>query len=85
MRWTVLVARYRDLGRRFLDDLVACCRVDAGYTILESVVTRVRGDLMPSYFLAETLKYLYLLENPRALDLRKVVLTTEAHPLRRTW
>jgi ER degradation enhancer, mannosidase alpha-like 2 len=41
---------------------------------------------MESYFLAETLKYLYLLFAPReTLDLNKVVLNTEAHPLRKTW
>jgi mannosidase alpha-like ER degradation enhancer 2 len=78
-------SRYRDMGRRFLDDLVACCRTDAGYTTLDSVITRARGDLMPSYFLAETLKYLYLLAEPGAIDLDKVVFNTEAHPLRRTW
>ena len=45
-----------------------------------------KGDLMPSYFLAETLKYLYLLFAPEsALDLDKVVFNTEAHPLKRTW
>ena len=77
--------RYRDMGRRFLDDLVACCRTESGYTTLKNVVTREKGDLMPSYFLAETLKYLYLLAVPGAIDLEKVVFTTEAHPLRRTW
>jgi len=41
---------------------------------------------MPSFFLAETLKYLYLLFAPdQVLDLRRVVFNTEAHPLRRTW
>jgi ER degradation enhancer, mannosidase alpha-like 2 len=80
-------ARYRAMGRRFLADLVDCCRTDAGFTTLKSVVTREQGDLMPSYFLAETLKYLYLLAlaEPKAIDLAKVVFTTEAHPLRRTW
>ncbi len=78
-------ARYPDMGRRILDDLIACCRTDAGYTTLKSVVTRERDDLMPSYFLAETLKYLYLLAAPGTIDLDKVVFTTEAHPLRRTW
>ena len=45
-----------------------------------------KADLMPSYFLAESLKYLYLLFAPKApVDLGKVVFNTEAHPLRRTW
>jgi mannosidase alpha-like ER degradation enhancer 2 len=79
--------RYLEMGVRFLDDIVACCRTDAGFTALESVVTRKQGDVMPSYFLAETLKYLYLLfvPDPAPVDLRTIVFTTEAHPLRRTW
>lgn len=76
--------KYLDMGRTFFDDLVKHCRTDAGYTTLKSVVTKEKGDLMPSYFLAETLKYLYLLFAPEsALDLKKVVFNTEAHPLQR--
>jgi mannosidase alpha-like ER degradation enhancer 2 len=71
--------RYREMGRTFFDALVAHCRTDAGYTTLKSVVTKEKGDLMPSYFLAETLKYLYLLFAPEK-DLG--VFNTEAHPLR---
>jgi Glycosyl hydrolase family 47 len=77
--------RYREMGRIFFSDLRRWCRTDAGYTVLDSVVSKKQGDLMPSYFLAETLKYLYLLYAPDALDFRSVVFTTEAHPLRRTW
>jgi len=76
--------KYLEMGKRFFDDLVARCRVSDGYTVLESVTTMKKGDLMPSYFLAETLKYLYLLfapEEPLRLD--AVVFNTEAHPLRR--
>lgn len=77
--------RYLEMGRVFLNDLVRHCRTDSGYTTLKSVVTKEKGDKMPSYFLAETLKYLYLLFAPEAVELDKVVFNTEAHPLRRTW
>jgi mannosidase alpha-like ER degradation enhancer 2 len=78
--------RYVAMGKTFFDALIANCRTDAGYTTLKNVVTKEKGDLMPSYFLAETLKYLYLLSSPaRTLDLDHVVFNTEAHPLRRTW
>jgi mannosidase alpha-like ER degradation enhancer 2 len=77
---------YQAMGRVFLADLISRCRTDAGYTVLKDVTTQEKGDLMPSYFLAETLKYLYLLFAPETtLDLDKVVFNTEAHPLRRTW
>ncbi|HEY6138004.1 MAG TPA: glycoside hydrolase family 47 protein [Thermoanaerobaculia bacterium] len=76
--------RYEDMGKVFLDSLSAHCRTDAGYTNLKSVVTMEKGDLMPSYFLAETLKYLYLIFAPDSvLDFKGNVFTTEAHPLRR--
>jgi ER degradation enhancer, mannosidase alpha-like 2 len=76
--------RYLEMGRELFEDIVTCCRTDAGFTVLEDVTTRKQGDLMPSYFLAETLKYFYLLFSPDdVIDLETTVLTTEAHPLRR--
>jgi mannosidase alpha-like ER degradation enhancer 2 len=79
-------ARYLTMGQTFFDSLVAHCRTEAGYTTLKSVVTMEKSDLMPSYFLAETLKYLYLLFAPdSALDMDKVVFNTEAHPFKRMW
>jgi mannosidase alpha-like ER degradation enhancer 2 len=78
--------RYLMMGQTFFDAIVAHCRTEAGYTTIKSVETMEKSDLMPSYFLAETLKYLYLLFAPdSALDLDKLVFNTEAHPLKRTW
>jgi ER degradation enhancer, mannosidase alpha-like 2 len=77
---------YQVIAKELFDSLRALCRTDNGYTELSSVVTRQKADLMPSYFLAETLKYLYLLFAPaQSLDFSKVIFTTEAHPLRETW
>jgi mannosidase alpha-like ER degradation enhancer 2 len=78
--------RYLDMGRVFLAALEAHCRTPDGYTVVDDVVSMRQGDLMSSYFLAETLKYLYLLFAPDdTLDLNRTVFNTEAHPLRRTW
>jgi len=78
--------KYQVMGRVMFEDLVKHCRTDDGYTVLTSVVTKERGDRQHSFFLAETLKYLYLLFAPEStLDLDQVVFNTEAHPLRRTW
>jgi Glycosyl hydrolase family 47 len=78
--------QYVAMGKTFLDALVAHARTDDAYTVLTSVVTMEKGDLMPSYFLAESLKYLYLIFAPDdVIDLDGVVFTTEAHPIRRTW
>ena len=79
-------ARYREMGRVMLDSLFRYTRTADGFSALTSVVTRERRDRMESYFLAETLKYAWLLFSPPAtLDFDAVVFNTEAHPLRRTW
>ncbi len=79
-------ARYLEMGKLFLDSLRQYCRTDAGYAELKSVITKEKSDRMESYFLAETLKYLYLLFSPPAtLDFNACTFNTEAHPLRKTW
>jgi mannosidase alpha-like ER degradation enhancer 2 len=78
--------QYLAMGKTLFDALVTHARTASGYTVVKSVETMEQGDLMPSYFLAESLKYLYLLFAPdSAFDLDRVVFNTEAHPLRRTW
>jgi ER degradation enhancer, mannosidase alpha-like 2 len=78
--------RYLEMGRAFFESLTKYCRNGTGYTALSDVEKKKKKDEMESFFLAETLKYLYLLFAPtQALDLSKVVFNTEAHPIRRTW
>jgi mannosidase alpha-like ER degradation enhancer 2 len=78
--------RYVEMGKTFLSDLKQYCRMDEGYSGLRNVATKERSDLMESYFLAETWKYLYLLfAPPETLEFNKIVFSTEAHPMRRTW
>jgi len=76
--------RYLEMGRTFFDSLVKYCRTDVAYAALEKVETKDKRDEMESFFLAETLKYLYLLfAPPKTLDFDKVVFNTEAHPLQK--
>lgn len=78
--------RYLEMGKIFLDSLKQYCRVQEGYAELKSVVTKEKSDRMESYFLAETLKYLYLLfAPPETLDFKQHIFNTEAHPIRKTW
>jgi mannosidase alpha-like ER degradation enhancer 2 len=78
--------RYTEMGSTFLLSLVRFCKTDSGYAALGNVETHDKNDNMESFFLAETLKYLYLIFAPRqTLDLNKVVFNTEAHPLQKTW
>lgn len=78
--------RYQAQGRTFFDALVRYCRTDAGYAALQSVQRKEKKDIMHSFFLAETLKYLYLLFAPdNTVDLSRIVFNTEAHPIKRSW
>ncbi|HSG08852.1 MAG TPA: glycoside hydrolase family 47 protein [Longimicrobiales bacterium] len=74
--------RWRDMGREMFHRVVAAARTDAGFAHLGDVRTGEQTDDMQSFFLAETLKYAYLLADPSALDFDAVVFNTEAHPLR---
>jgi len=76
-------ARYRDWGWHVFEAMEKNLRVEHGYASLKDV--RMPGryiDRMESFFLAETLKYLYLLQDPdHAIHLDKFVFNTEGHPL----
>ena len=53
--------RYLDAGAAIIQSLYELNWVDGGWASLQSVHTRKLEDAMPSYFLAEACKYLYLL------------------------
>jgi len=78
-------AKYRRMGKKMLDAIVAHAKVDAGFASVQHVdqVPTQKLDEMQSFVMAETFKYLFLLFSPAdALDLDTYVLNTEAHPLR---
>ena len=74
----------RDQGWAIFQSLRKYCRTAAGYAALSSVRgTGTQEDSMPSFWLAETLKYLFLLFSSNdVLPLDTWVFNTEAHPLR---
>ncbi|RPD58911.1 seven-hairpin glycosidase [Lentinus tigrinus ALCF2SS1-7] len=74
---------WRERGWGIFQAIEKHTKTPSGYASLRSVVRvpAVQQDEQPSYFLAETLKYLYLLfidEDPVPLD--QWVFNTEAHP-----
>ena len=76
--------KYRDWGWEAVQALEKYCRVDGGYSGIRNVYHSSPGhdDVMQSFFLAETLKYLYLLFSDDSLiSLDQWVFNTEAHPL----
>ncbi|KAJ1831172.1 hypothetical protein LPJ63_004463 [Coemansia sp. RSA 2711] len=80
--------KYQDWGWQIFEAIERHARVAHGYAAVRNVLSAEmaanREDAMESFFLAETLKYLYLLFGPDdVLPLDKYVFTTEAHAFRK--
>eukprot|EP00758_Cryptobia_borreli_P005850 Tbor_TRINITY_DN5003_c0_g1::TRINITY_DN5003_c0_g1_i1::g.13974::m.13974/K01230/MAN1; mannosyl-oligosaccharide alpha-1,2-mannosidase len=79
--------KWRDYGWDIFRAIDKYCRVESGGYAGARDVNLVPPELdntMPSFWLAETMKYMYLLfADDSVLDLRQWVFNTEAHPLRR--
>ena len=76
---------YREWSWNIWESINKYCRTDIAFGALHDVNDINGGidDRMESFFLAETLKYLYLTQDPdNIIDLDKYVLNTEAHPMR---
>ena len=77
---------YREWGWEVFQSIEKYCKTDIAYGTYPNVEEKYLEpeDVMESFFLAETLKYLYLLFDPDTeVDiLGKYVFNTEAHPLR---
>ncbi len=77
--------RYLFEGQRMILDIFRNCRTDAGFAQIKDITTLEKQDDMESFFLAETLKYAWLLFAPeKAIDLDRFVFNTEAHPLKKS-
>lgn len=80
-----LCDRYRDWGWKIFEAFEAHTKVSSGgYSSLNDVtsVPAPKRDKMETFFLGETLKYLYLLfGDTNVLPLTQFVFNTEAHPL----
>ncbi|KAJ9439778.1 alpha-1,2-Mannosidase [Diplonema papillatum] len=74
--------KYRDQAWAIYLAIQKHCKTPYGYSGISSVVFPGRKDnVMPSFFLAETVKYLYLIfSDDSVLPLDRYVLSTEAHP-----
>lgn len=53
-----------EMGAEFLHSINVTARTECGFATIDSVIDGRRADRMESFFLAETLKYLYLLFDP---------------------
>jgi hypothetical protein len=76
--------KYRNWGWEFFQNLEKYAKVEHGYSSISNVQSKTDPkprDKMESFFLGETLKYLYLLfSDDDLLPLENWVFNTEAHP-----
>ncbi|XP_044524668.1 mannosyl-oligosaccharide 1,2-alpha-mannosidase IC [Gracilinanus agilis] len=76
--------KYRQWGWEVVEALEKYCRIETGFSGIRNVYTTFpeHDNMQQSFFLAETLKYLYLLfSEDDLLSLEDWVFNTEAHPL----
>eukprot|EP01137_Pigoraptor_chileana_P022435 Opistho-2@6966 len=76
--------KYRDWGWEMVQAIEKHCRAAAGYAGLSNVQSAhpSQDDVQQSLFMAQTLKYLYLLfSDERLISIDEWVFNTEAHPI----
>ncbi|KAK4447730.1 family 47 putative glycoside hydrolase [Podospora aff. communis PSN243] len=79
---------WQDRGWKMWQAVIRATQTEIGHSAIFDVTTNEKHpaetDSMESFWLAETLKYFYLLfEEPDVISLDEWVLNTEAHPFRR--
>ena len=74
---------YREWGWKIFMAFEKHTRLEEGYASISDVFIPKYTDKMETFYLAETLKYLYLLfsDDFSVLSLNDYVFNTEAHPL----
>lgn len=88
IHWATNESSWIGAAANILHSLEVLTRVPCGYAAIGDVSTRDLENLMPSFMMSETLKYLFLIfaaaddsGNPHWLRSGEFVITTEAHPL----
>ncbi len=74
---------YKKWAWELVEALDKYCRTENGFSGLRDVTVTdsIKDDIQPSYFLAETLKYLYLIfSDDDVISLDEYVFNTEGHP-----
>ncbi|KAH8819521.1 glycosyl hydrolase family 47-domain-containing protein [Xylogone sp. PMI_703] len=80
---------WQDKGWQMFESVIAATKAEYGHSAINDVTLQYGGavaqmDQMESFWLAETLKYFYLLYcTPDVINLDEWVLNTEAHPFKR--
>ncbi|MDA3942565.1 MAG: glycoside hydrolase family 47 protein [Bacteroidetes bacterium] len=73
------------MNAQYWSDIKQYCKTDIAFTSIKNVETKEQKDYMPTFFFAETLKYLYLTftEDEQSYPFSDYTFNTEAHPFKR--
>ncbi|KAJ4334472.1 hypothetical protein N0V85_009931 [Neurospora sp. IMI 360204] len=78
----------RDLAWQMFESIVNATETELAYSAIADVTVKgptTKTDSMESFWLAETLKYFYLIFSPpNLINLDEYVFNTEAHPFLRS-
>jgi mannosyl-oligosaccharide alpha-1,2-mannosidase len=77
---------WQDKGWKMFEAIIKATSTEHGHSAIDNVLASqlYQTDEMESFWLAETLKYFYLLySTPDVISLDEWVLNTEAHPFKR--
>lgn len=78
--------KFYSMNEKYWIDLKTHCRTEVAYSSIEDVRTMEKRDYMPTYFFAETLKYLYLTFSGKEVKfiMEDHIFTTEAHQFKKS-
>lgn len=73
--------KYHKMVEQYWNDIKKHCRTDVAFSSVNDVRTMEKKDYMPTFFFAETLKYLYLTFNNETgnFKFKDYIFNTEAH------
>lgn len=73
---------YFQMNKKYWEDIKKYCRTEIAFTSVQDVHSMKQKDYMPTFFFAETVKYLYLTFSGGLNDYNfdSIIFNTEAHP-----
>ncbi|MBI9038745.1 MAG: glycoside hydrolase family 47 protein [Bacteroidales bacterium] len=76
---------YYKMNKQYWSDIKEHCKTEVAFTAIENVETMEKRDYMPTFFFAETLKYLYLTFSEQTkYRFEDYMFNTEAHPFKKS-
>lgn len=78
--------KYFEMNKTRWEDILKYCSTDIAFASIQDVQTMQQKDYMPTFFFAETLKYLYLTfsNHSNNYKFKDYLFNTEAHPFKRS-